>query len=243
MPRPESAPAALRWLRALLLATVALLAGSLAHASAGGRLPGAARDGRRCWSSARGRWPRCCARAPPPAGVVLLLVLGQAAVHLLLTAGSGHHEDEPVAVLTGPALWLHHLAEDLTARHAVMALAHAVAAAAVVGLWLARGEHALWLLVDLAGHAFAPLLRWPALPVPARPPRVVPVDGVLLPRHLGPRALACRAPRAARAVSPPDQYRTTRRTTDAKNADHRGHPAGGRPLPHRLLGRQLGRHL
>ena len=61
-----------------------------------------------------------------------------------------------------------------------MALAHA-AAAAVVGLWLARGEHALWLLVALAGQAVAPLVRWPAAVVMTVPPRVVPVDGRLLP--------------------------------------------------------------
>jgi hypothetical protein len=179
VPRPESAPAALRWLRALLLSTVALLAGSLAHLSAGGRLPGALGMVGLLVLGTTAAAPLLRSRASTRR-VVLLLVLGQAAVHLLLTAGSGHHEDEPGPIPTGPALWLHHLSEDLTADHAVMALAHAVAAAAV-GLWLARGEHALWLLVDLAAQALAPLVRWPALLVPARPPRVVPLDQVLLP--------------------------------------------------------------
>ena len=73
----------------------------------------------------------------------------------------------------------HHLAEDLTAAHAVMALAHA-AAAAVVGLWLARGEHALWLLVALAGHALVPMPRLSAAVVTAWP-RVAPVDHAQLP--------------------------------------------------------------
>ncbi len=42
-----------------------------------------------------------------------------------------------------------HLIADLTGPHAVMALAH-LAAATLVGLWLAVGERALWHLVALA---------------------------------------------------------------------------------------------
>ncbi len=42
-----------------------------------------------------------------------------------------------------------HLMADLTGPHAVMALAH-IAAAVLVGLWLAVGERALWHLVALA---------------------------------------------------------------------------------------------
>ncbi len=42
-----------------------------------------------------------------------------------------------------------HLMADLTGAHAVMALAH-LAAAVLVGLWLAVGERALWHLVVLA---------------------------------------------------------------------------------------------
>ena len=42
-----------------------------------------------------------------------------------------------------------HLMADLTGAHAVMALAH-LAAAVLVGLWLAVGERALWQLVVLA---------------------------------------------------------------------------------------------
>lgn len=180
MSRPESASAPLRWLRALLLAAVALLTGGLAHHTAGGELPGALGLATLLGMGTATAAPLLRTRAST-GRVVLMLVLGQAVVHTVLTAVSGHHEDEqPEAVATGPALWLHHLAEDLTATHAVMALAHA-AAAAVVGLWLARGEHALWLLVALAGHALAPLLRWPgAVPVTV-PARVVPVDDALLP--------------------------------------------------------------
>lgn len=59
-------------------------------------------------------------------------------------------------------------------------LAHA-AAAAVVGLWLARGEHALWALVRLAGRSLARLAGPAALPVVSGPPRVVRVDHTGLP--------------------------------------------------------------
>jgi hypothetical protein len=178
--RPESASAPLRWLRALLLATVALLAGGLAHLSAGGALPGALGLATLLVLGTAVSAPLLGTRASTRR-VVLLLVLGQTAVHAVLTAASGHHEAEPPGpVMTGPALWLHHLGEDLTPAHAVMALAHGAAAAAV-GLWLARGEDALWLLVALAGQVMAPLVRWPASVVMTAPPRVVPVDGRLLP--------------------------------------------------------------
>jgi hypothetical protein len=50
--------------------------------------------------------------------------------------------------LTVPAP-VQHLLADLTGPHAVMALAHLVAAA-VVGLWLARGERALWSIFAIA---------------------------------------------------------------------------------------------
>ena len=120
MSRPESASAPLRWLRALLLATVALLAGGLAHVSAGGALPGALGVAALLVLGTTVSAPLLGTRASTRR-VVLLLVLGQTAVHALLTAASGHHhEDEAGPVLTGPALWQHHLAEDLTATHAAM---------------------------------------------------------------------------------------------------------------------------
>jgi hypothetical protein len=55
-----------------------------------------------------------------------------------------------------------HLLADLTGAHALMAVCH-LAAAVVVGLWLAMGERALWTLLTLAGElvvrTFEPLLR------------------------------------------------------------------------------------
>lgn len=50
-----------------------------------------------------------------------------------------------------------HLLADLTGPHAVMALAHLVAAV-LVGLWLARGEHALWELLRVAADGVRELL-------------------------------------------------------------------------------------
>lgn len=59
--------------------------------------------------------------------------------------GSGH------VALTVPAPVQHVLA-DLTGPHAAMALAH-LAAAAVVGLWLAVGERALWTILALVADS------------------------------------------------------------------------------------------
>ncbi len=51
-----------------------------------------------------------------------------------------------------------HILADLTGPHAAMALAH-LAAAAVVGLWLARGEAALWTVLLLTAGTTRQLLR------------------------------------------------------------------------------------
>jgi hypothetical protein len=59
--------------------------------------------------------------------------------------GSGH------VALTIPAP-VQHLMADMTGAHATMALAH-LAAAAVVGLWLAVGERALWAIVALVADS------------------------------------------------------------------------------------------
>ncbi|KQP66862.1 hypothetical protein [Nocardioides sp. Leaf285] len=81
---------------------------------------------------------------------------------------------------SGPSLTLGHLVEDLAA-HAPMMAAHLLAAA-LVGLWLAVGEHALWALVALAGAVLAApwrlLAAWArtrSLPAPARG-RLVPTS-------------------------------------------------------------------
>lgn len=54
--------------------------------------------------------------------------------------------------------WVQHLVDDLSGPHAVMALAHLVAAA-LVGLWLASGERALWALIRLSRSALGATVR------------------------------------------------------------------------------------
>jgi hypothetical protein len=66
-------------------------------------------------------------------------------------AAAGGTTDTELVLPTG----LRHLVADLTGAHAPMMALH-LAAAALVGLWLAVGEHALWALVALAAGAVLP---------------------------------------------------------------------------------------
>lgn len=59
--------------------------------------------------------------------------------------------------LTIPAP-IQHILADLTGPHAAMAIAH-LAAAAIVGLWLARGEAALWTVLLLTAGSTRDLVR------------------------------------------------------------------------------------
>ena len=169
MSSPASASGPMLWGRALLLATVALLAGTLAHVGAHGLVPGpAVMAGLLLVGTAL-----CAPLLRTEASrtrVVLLVVLGQAGVHVVLTALGGHHGEEPAAG-HGPE-WLEHLTADLSGPHALMAVAHA-AAAGLVGLWLAAGERALWSLARHAGRVLR--RRPPTLPRIAGRPSVVPV--------------------------------------------------------------------
>lgn len=98
--------------------------------------------------------------------------------------------------------WLTHVIDDLSGPHALMAIAHLLAAAGV-GCWLALGEQALWLLVALVGvvalRLAASLVR--GLDLLRRPPVAAPsarpAARLLLPEPLpGPLlgALARRGP-------------------------------------------------
>jgi hypothetical protein len=58
----------------------------------------------------------------------------------------------------GTPHWLEHVVDDLSGPHALMALAHLVAASAVAA-WLAVGESALWVLVCLLAAAVLALVR------------------------------------------------------------------------------------
>ena len=176
---------ALRWLRAGVLASVALGFAGVAHVSAGGGLPGPVAMTvltvlvTALLASVLGR-PASTRR------VVVLVAGGQALLHGVFTAAGGHggaaHHETAAAVvrvavprggiadalgagqLTSPVstapsplvIWVHHLVEDLsTATNLAMAVAH-LAAAALIGWWLAAGERLVWrLLADCAGSGAA----------------------------------------------------------------------------------------
>ena len=157
---------ALRWIRALTLASVMLGSGIAGHAAAGGSVPAT--------STVLPVFVLFTAAIAPlldaPAStrrVTALLLVGQVSVHVLLQLLGG-----PVAIdVSGHSMARHpgatgelvtaHLGHSvasaptgslmtlLTDPHLGMLLAHA-AAAMVVGLWLAEGERAAWTLVSLA---------------------------------------------------------------------------------------------
>ena len=157
---------ALRWVRALTLASVMLGSGIAGHAAAGGSVPAT--------STVLPVFVLFTAAIAPlldaPAStrrVTALLLVGQVSVHVLLQLLGG-----PVAIdVSGHSMARHpgatgelvtaHLGHSvasaptgslmtlLTDPHLGMLLAHA-AAALVVGLWLAAGERAAWTLVSLA---------------------------------------------------------------------------------------------
>jgi len=167
-PAPRELDATVHWCRSALLSTVAVLCGCIAHATADGPLP--APPVLLCLALVGTLAAAPLLRRPASRPrVVTMLVLGQAGVHLVLTALTGHADDDPARDPSGPA-WLHHLSEDLTGPHAVMALAHAAAAAAV-GAWLAVGEDALWSVVWSTGRLFLPpLAPRPVVHVPHAAP-------------------------------------------------------------------------
>lgn len=141
---------ALRYLRALLLSSMALALAIVAHLSAGGLLPELWTFGAMLALSVllSGRW---FGREASTFEIVSLLAAGQTLMHGAMTALAGHVGDTaPPPSSPGHAL-VHaaeHLIEDMTPEHAPMALAHLVAAV-LTGLWLARGERALWNLLRL----------------------------------------------------------------------------------------------
>ncbi|MBB6629829.1 hypothetical protein H5V45_21100 [Nocardioides sp. KIGAM211] len=204
--------------RALVLASVTCFLGIAGHVGADGLLPGAPTLALLVAGVAVASLA-LLARPASTHRVVSLLVLGQTAVHLVLSTTAGHAGDAPAvarlrptpaalpteggrrvgslsdqyaATLGGrddvaPVLPVGHLVADLS-DHAPMMAAH-LAAAVLVGLWLAVGEHALWTLLALAaGAVVRPLLlaltalAGAAAPLrPATvPPRHAPVPPILL---------------------------------------------------------------
>jgi hypothetical protein len=205
----DRATPALRWWRALVLAGVAFGLGLVAHLSAGGLVPG-----RTGLAILFGLTLTGCAaflgRAASTLRIATLVVAGQAFIHTVLTASSGHAGDphatappgtpigDPVSLAgtgrsgslhdiyergslargAGGQLvvpdWAQHLVDDLTGPHAAMAVAHVVAAA-LVGLWLASGERALWALIRLSRHAVTSTVQQLSAALAALAP-VPPVD-------------------------------------------------------------------
>ena len=145
----------LRGMRALVLAAVGLLTGATFHVSADGLLPGPWVLTVLLGLSTAGTAPFLGAPASTRR-VVALLVVWQTLIHAALTVLSGHrgdlsgtHEEAGEHLPGVVPSRVHHLIEDMTGPHAAMAVGH-VAAAALVGLWLAAGERALWRLLTLA---------------------------------------------------------------------------------------------
>lgn len=184
--------ARLRWLRALLAGSVAFFMGVAGHVMADGLLPGPVGLAVLFSVSTLVALP-VLGRRVSSVRTVALLAGGQAFIHLALTLSAGHVGESrvPHAVSTPHGLGSlptvdgrrvgslqdaylgtpddrvtpvlpGHLVGDLQA-HAPMMAAH-LAAAAVVGLWLAHGERLLVAVVTLTARHLLALVR-PVVPV------------------------------------------------------------------------------
>lgn len=194
---------ALLWARAVCAGLLAVFLGVAGHVTADGRLPGPVVLLLLAAGAVLLSAP-VLARPAGAVRCVLLMVGGQGLVHLVLTTTAGHVGDPtagPVVRRVGSALpevsgrrvgSLHeaydaagvvtattpalpaHLVQDLLA-HAPMMAVH-LAAAALVGLWLAVGERALWQLLAMTGRRLVlavHLLLVPLLPAPPAPSAAV----------------------------------------------------------------------
>lgn len=207
-PADQRVGATLLWARATVLALVALLTGSSAHTSAGGLLPGWPVLGLLVVATAAAAVP-LLARPASRRRVVALTVGSQALIHAALSLTAGHRLPPASASASGQAAHAHdppgllesavHIAVDLTGAEAPMVLLH-LTASAVVGLWLARGERALWSLLAIVLRLVAP----PAVPCAA----LTPVDSLVVARaprpaerlHLLARVVVRRGPPALLAA-------------------------------------------
>jgi len=194
---PEHASPTLRWTRALLIASVAISTGIVAHVAADGMLPGP--RGLMVLTMLCTAVTACfLGRRAGTLRIVTLVVLGQGFIHSGLAAMAGHRDDPigtptryPVPAMdsgprtgsyydqwaqvqphgSGPAVpaWLVHSIADVAAEP-LMAATH-VLAAVVVGGWLAVGERALWAVLGFTAAVTVRLVRALAaalvLPTPA----------------------------------------------------------------------------
>ncbi len=155
----------LLWSRALILGGLASALGTVGHVSAGGLLPGAATLTTLVVVMVA-LSALLLLRPASSMRLVLMLAAGQAGVHLVLTSAAGHTVAAPGhdahLQVTGTSPWS--LSVDRMMSHVVghgpMMVAHLVVAA-LLGLWLARGESALWTIIALTARrmvASAPTL-------------------------------------------------------------------------------------
>lgn len=194
----ETADAWLRWTRAAALASVASLVAVWAHVGADGRLPSASVLLLVTAALTVAAGPLLAGPASA-LRVVLLTVGGQALAHAALSLSAGHRgdgrsldrahpthpgrsHDHATGPDSGPGSAVHpvadraleslaHVVADVTSAGAPMLLTH-LAAAVLVGGWLAAGERAVWTMLTLAWRAIellvAPVKPWPApRPAPA----------------------------------------------------------------------------
>lgn len=177
----------LRHLRGAVLAFVVMSTGIVAHVTADGLLPSVpALVALFVGCALAFGW--LLSRPATATRIVLLTVGGQTFVHGVLTMTSGHVGDTPASAGPAPApppmpaggsgslmeqyeaarpqveaqlalpAGVQHLVSDLTGPHAPMMVLHLLAAA-LVGIWLAVGERALWTVLALAVAAAVPVLR------------------------------------------------------------------------------------
>lgn len=192
----ESAGTGLRWARATTVATAATLVAVGAHLGGGGESPTSPVLAFLVPALTAALAP-FLTRSASRLRVVLLTVGGQFVAHTTLALATVYDGAGTASHITsgGDPGGAHHarassaswgsmpsqLSEHVFAADHRMLLAHTTAAA-VVGLWLAAGERAVWTLVRLIWRA----LVLPLLPLPSsRPPAsatVSPAVGTMLPR-------------------------------------------------------------
>lgn len=206
--------APVRWARALLAGSVAFFLGVAAHVTADGLLPGPVGLTVLLAFSVLLALP-VLGRRLSSLRTVALLVGGQAFIHLALTLSAGHVGDAPrfhtgvtptglaelpvvdgrrvgslqdayLGTPDGPVAPVvpGHLIGDLQS-HLPMMLVHLLAAA-LVGLWLARGERLALAVVTLTGHRLLAVTR---LVVPVAVPAVSRASYDALHAPAGPRSV------------------------------------------------------
>lgn len=191
----ETAATRLRWTRAATVATAATLLAVGAHVHADGHAPSLSVLFFLVLGLT-GAFAILLARPASTSRVVLLTVGGQLVAHYVLTAASGHAANVSAIAGMKPAN-MQGMAGQRTGQHAGLMFEHGassavptsesllsqlmsldtrmmaahLAAAVVVGLWLAAGERAVWtLLTHIWRSLRLPVSMAPSTPVPGSSP-------------------------------------------------------------------------